>query len=97
MPIAAIAPIAAAAIGGLASMGSAMGMGGGGDGPEKLNEESRKTLGSFASRMAQEENAMQDNQGGYLLRPGGTPIRFSGLQRPQAQATPAASQPFVYK
>lgn len=58
-------------------------------GPPDISDERKKTLGSFAARMAAEEDQYRkarDNNS-LLLRPGGKPISYSTLRRPNEPMT----------
>lgn len=76
MPIAAVAPI----IGGVLSAGLSAGVAAATrpKGPPELDEERKRTLGSFAARLAAEDSvAGQQRQDGFVFGPNSRPIRFS--------------------
>ena len=85
------AAVAAPIIGALATGAFAYGADAlkGDDGPPQLDERRRKTLGSFATRLAQQGPSRGDSNS-FLLRPGGTPIRF-------APYTPPYSGPMTFR
>lgn len=76
MPIAAIAPI----IGGVLSAGLSAGVAAATrpKGPPELDEGRRRTLGSFAARLAEEDaQAGRQGQEGFVFGPNSRPVRFS--------------------
>jgi len=94
-----VAPIAAAVAGGLASTGLAMAMKPDGGGPKELPGERKKALGSFAERMAAEEDQFKQNRDSYLLRPDGRPISFNVQNRPYSprRSLPQGNRPIVFR
>jgi hypothetical protein len=89
MPQAALVPILSAAI--PAVVGGATALGAAAlnkpKGPKKLSDKRRQALGSFASRLASQEEELDKqqaaNRDSILLRPGSRPIRF-GSQQPSS-------------
>lgn len=73
-----VAPLIAAAVSGGASIAASQLSKPDSPSAPELSDERKNAMGSFAERMAQEEEEMkkQNGQGNYLLGPGGQPIRF---------------------
>lgn len=89
MPQAIIGPVIGAALAGGASIAAAKMSKP--KGPPDISKERKQALGSFAERLAQEEEQLrQGNQNSIMLRPGGRPIRYSS-------ANPARNQPLIFR